>query len=106
MGRVSGLVGRERELDELRAVCHDVRSGGSRLVVLRGEAGIGKTSLARAIVDDARSLGADVLWTTAFADDGAPPFWPWRSLLTTHVRRTEPLALAAQIGEGGAELSR
>ncbi|HEV2784133.1 MAG TPA: AAA family ATPase, partial [Actinophytocola sp.] len=103
---MTGLVGRDRELGELRSVLRDARGGRPRVVLISGEAGIGKTSLARAIVDDARAAGGAALWATAVADDGAPAFWPWRTLLTTHVQRTEPHALAAQIGQGGAQLCR
>ncbi|OLF04462.1 ATP-binding protein, partial [Actinophytocola xanthii] len=99
---MSVLVGRERELGELRAVLGEVAAGRPRVVVLRGEAGIGKTSLARALLAD---LGEGAgLWATA--DGTAPAFWPWRTLLAAHVARTSPSALAAQIGECGAELSR
>jgi DNA-binding CsgD family transcriptional regulator/tetratricopeptide (TPR) repeat protein len=103
---VIGLVGRDWELGELRTVLQDMRTGQPRIVALRGDAGIGKTSLARAVAQDAQATGAQTLWAAAVTDDGAPPFWLWRTLLTTHVQRTDPLALAAQIGDGGAELAR
>lgn len=99
---MTALVGRDRELEELRTVLADARTGRPRVVVLRGDAGIGKTSLARAIAHEA----GEALWSTAIADGSAPAFWPWRTLLTTHVARTAPATLAAQIGECGAELSR
>lgn len=39
------LVGREAEIDELAAVIEEARSGSSTALVLRGEAGVGKTLL-------------------------------------------------------------
>jgi DNA-binding CsgD family transcriptional regulator len=41
----SGLRGRRRELDALDRLLTDVRAGQSRVLVVRGEAGIGKTAL-------------------------------------------------------------
>ena len=39
------LRGRERDAAILDALTHDARSGRSRVLVLRGEAGVGKTAL-------------------------------------------------------------
>ncbi|WP_422735567.1 ATP-binding protein [Micromonospora sp. WMMD729] len=39
------LLGRQRERDVLDRLMHDVRAGQSRVLVLRGEAGVGKTAL-------------------------------------------------------------
>jgi DNA-binding CsgD family transcriptional regulator/tetratricopeptide (TPR) repeat protein len=41
----SGLLGRERECEVLQRVVAGVRAGQSRVLVLRGEAGVGKTAL-------------------------------------------------------------
>ncbi len=45
----SVFVGRQREMDELRATLEDVASGRPRIVMLSGEPGIGKTRLAQEI---------------------------------------------------------
>jgi DNA-binding NarL/FixJ family response regulator len=54
------IVGRERELARLRAFVTDARDRPSALV-LRGAAGMGKTTLWTAAVEDARERGARVL---------------------------------------------
>ncbi len=44
-GRAAGLIGRRRECEVLDALVETVRAGKSRALVLRGEAGVGKTAL-------------------------------------------------------------
>ncbi|WP_436528964.1 AAA family ATPase [Actinoplanes sp. HUAS TT8] len=48
-----GLRGRARERDQLERLIRDVRSGQSRVLVLRGEAGTGKSALLDYLVDQA-----------------------------------------------------
>jgi DNA-binding CsgD family transcriptional regulator len=50
------LIGRSEEMAELEALLHQVREGMSGAVVLRGEAGIGKTALLNEIVEAADDL--------------------------------------------------
>ena len=52
-GRGVGLLGRERERDELDHLVTSVLGGQSRVLVLRGEAGVGKTALLDALVERA-----------------------------------------------------
>ena len=52
------FVGRERELSVLSTALRDARTGRPRLVLCRGEPGIGKTRLAEELV--ARADGAAV----------------------------------------------
>jgi DNA-binding CsgD family transcriptional regulator len=67
------LRGREHELDGLGRVVADVRSGRSRVLVLRGEAGIGKTALLQHLVERAsgcrvvRAAGVESEMELAFA---------------------------------------
>lgn len=57
--------------------------GQGTLVFISGEAGIGKTSLASAWSETARSRGATFIVGRCFERGVAPPFAPWHDLLTT-----------------------
>ena len=48
-----------------------------------GEPGIGKTRLVEDLAERARRLGFTVAVGRCSQDDGAPPLWPWRSVLET-----------------------
>ncbi len=75
----STLVGRDQELDALRGWLDDAMAARGRLVLVCGEAGIGKTRLAQEL---ARHLtDGDVTWGHCVDTDGVPPFWPWRQVL-------------------------
>jgi len=74
VGQSSSLVGRAAEIAVLRRM---LVSGGGRLALLEGEAGIGKTRLAEAIAAEAAALGYDVRWGRAIEGGGAPPWWLW-----------------------------
>lgn len=54
------MVGRERELHHLAAALARVRTGERRVMFVTGEAGIGKTTLVEAFLDDRQILGVDV----------------------------------------------
>jgi tetratricopeptide (TPR) repeat protein len=71
------FVGREAELTRLREAFDQAFSGAGRLVMLAGEAGIGKTSTVHELETYARVRGAQVLWGEAFESGGAPAYWPW-----------------------------
>src|SRR5689334_12170537 len=67
------LRGRDRECSRLDALLRDVRRGESRTLVVRGEAGIGKSSLLRYVADSApdallvRALGVESEMELAYA---------------------------------------
>jgi DNA-binding CsgD family transcriptional regulator len=71
--RHSGLRGRAGELAALDALVEDLRSGKSRSLVLRGEAGVGKTALLDYLVDSAsdvtvaRTVGVESEMELAYA---------------------------------------
>ncbi|GAA3881702.1 hypothetical protein GCM10022243_52780 [Saccharothrix violaceirubra] len=60
MGAVRGPLGRERELDRLRARVDDLVRGHGAALVVEGEPGIGKTTLVRAACAYAATLGLRV----------------------------------------------
>jgi DNA-binding CsgD family transcriptional regulator len=76
-----GLLGRDEELERLDRWLAEAPVGRARLAVLEGEPGIGKTAVARALVDRAAVDGLTVHWTGALEDAGVPPYWLWRQLV-------------------------
>ncbi len=75
------LVGREGLLAVGAAALADATAGRGRLLLLAGEAGIGKTTLAHAIADLARASGVVVRTGACWETEGLPPFAPWLDAL-------------------------
>lgn len=75
------LVGRRPELTQLRSIAEQVTAGRSAVVVVEGEAGIGKTRLAEAAAEAGRASGWAVAWSRCADDAGAPALWPWTQVL-------------------------
>ena len=71
------FVGREAELERLRAAFDEAFAGRGSLVMLVGEPGIGKTRTAQELATYAQLRGGRVLWGRARESAGAPPYWPW-----------------------------
>jgi DNA-binding SARP family transcriptional activator len=71
------LVAREDELRVLEELLARARHGRGGLTLVTGEAGIGKTSLARAVADLATARGFRVEWGRCLDGGTAPAFWPW-----------------------------
>ncbi len=89
------LVGRERELTELRSGLDAALAGRGRLFMVAGDPGVGKTALADAIGSEAVAAGATVLWGRAWDGGGAPSYWPWLRILRRLASErdiSEPLA--------------
>lgn len=81
------VIGRDTELEALLQRLAALREGRGGLVLIEGEPGIGKTTLATEFAAQASAQGVDVEWGRAWEEGGAPPFWPWvqvlRGLLAT-----------------------
>ncbi len=68
------LVGRQEELARLRACFLRARDGGSRLAVVRGDAGVGKSRLVREFRHQLVQSGVKVLECRCRADASASPY--------------------------------
>lgn len=73
----SQLIGRAHPAGLLRAEIGRALDSHGGLVLVTGEAGIGKTTLVTGGVEDAKRAGALVLGGSCWQSDGAPGYWPW-----------------------------
>ena len=97
------LYGRDEELAALRAALAGSSAGRGRLVLVAGEAGIGKTTLVEALLAEARADGAVILSGHSYDIDAAP-YEPWIDLLRSyHATAGEGLPRLPP-GLGNAEL--
>jgi DNA-binding CsgD family transcriptional regulator/tetratricopeptide (TPR) repeat protein len=72
-----GLVGRDREQTALRDALAAALRGRGGLVLVGGEAGIGKTTLAEAVLGEAIDQGALALVGRCYDLAETPPYGPW-----------------------------
>ncbi|MEX2228649.1 MAG: ATP-binding protein [Dehalococcoidia bacterium] len=93
--------GRERELGLLREALGAALDGHTRVVMLAGEPGIGKTRVAEELERHARVGGALVLWGRSRETAGAPPYWPWVQSTRALIASAEPDVLRALLGADG-----
>jgi DNA-binding SARP family transcriptional activator/tetratricopeptide (TPR) repeat protein len=85
------LVGREREWRALLDAYGAVAANG-RLVVIEGEAGIGKTRLAGELVGHARALGASVVSGRCYEEEAGVAYGPFIEGLRAVLAGGSPLA--------------
>lgn len=92
------LVGRSDEFSKLVERYHATRRGQAQAVVLRGEAGIGKTRLAQEFLAWAVGHDADVLDGRAFETGGRLPFQPLVDALRPRLdRENAPESLLSDV---------
>ena len=72
------LLGRGAELAVGEGFLDHVAKGPARGLVIAGEAGMGKTTLAQGFVDRAKERGFRTAWTWCWLSEETPPLWPWR----------------------------
>jgi len=80
------LVGRDDEIRQLDAALADAREARGGTVLLAGDAGIGKSRIAREVIDAARAQGCAVLVGRAVAGGVPTPFRPFAEALASALR--------------------
>ncbi|WP_405084288.1 BTAD domain-containing putative transcriptional regulator [Microbispora sp. NBC_01389] len=75
------FIAREQELARLGERLGAVRRGRGGVLLVTGEAGIGKTRLAQLAAEEAEARGVAVVWGRCVEAEAAPPFWPWLQAL-------------------------
>lgn len=83
------LIGRDAELGRARERLTQIAAGRGGLLLVGGEAGIGKSSLTREIESDAVTRGYRLLSGAALESDGAVPYAPFLSAVRSAFRGSE-----------------
>ena len=100
------FVGREQPMSALHGALDEAFAGRRRLVLLVGDAGIGKTRIAEELSAAARQRGALVLWGRCYEGEGAPAFWPWVQIIRSFVQEHDAPTLMAAMGPGAADIAQ
>jgi DNA-binding SARP family transcriptional activator/tetratricopeptide (TPR) repeat protein len=103
--RPAGLVGRDDELAYLDTMAGRARDGSTEIVVVDGEAGIGKTALLRAWAAQRAAAGDTVLLASCAQLDRSMPLDALLSALSALLRRLGPDAAADLLGRDAVTLT-
>ncbi|MFB4315295.1 AAA family ATPase [Actinomadura sp. 21ATH] len=99
------LIGRDHPAAVLGAAVDRTLTSHGGLVLVVGEAGIGKTSLVTAAARRAREQGALVLGGACWDQAAAPGYWPWTQVIRALRRAVPPEEWAALQATSGEELA-
>jgi predicted ATPase len=99
-------VGRARERAQLLQALERARVGAGSLVLIGGEAGVGKSRLVQETADEARRQGMTVLIGHSVDQQGAPPYLPTIEHLEEAARNLTPEALREALGENAPEIAK
>lgn len=100
------FVGRDRELAELGSAIDELRNGQGGLVLLAGEAGIGKTRLASEVCTQAIDSGALAVWGRCSELEGMPAYWPWIQVLRRIADEADTGGLVEVLADAADEITR
>lgn len=101
-GGETPFIGRHGLLQRLEAARATAAQSQARVVLIEGQAGIGKTSLMRHFCAGVR--GAPVWLGRCYEHAGAPPFWPWTQILREPMAAADPSELRRLFGPRAAVL--
>ncbi|TDC95671.1 ATPase, partial [Nonomuraea deserti] len=99
------LIGREHPAALLRAEISRAIGSHGGLVLVTGEAGIGKTTLVTSAAGEARRQGALVVGGACWDSASAPGYWPWVQVIRALRRVAEPQEWAAAEEAAGGSLA-
>ncbi|HXZ03279.1 MAG TPA: BREX system ATP-binding domain-containing protein, partial [Ktedonobacteraceae bacterium] len=92
------LVGRDQELAALGHLLNQASSGQGQMLLLCGEAGIGKSRLVAKLTTSATAQGFAVLEGKCFPTDLTRPYAPLRDLLRSCFASLSAAAIVAAVG--------
>lgn len=100
------FVGRDRELSQLGDALDSALGGQGQLVLVAGEAGIGKTRITEELADRATARGVKLVLGRCSESEGASAYWPWIQVLRACIADRPPETLRAQFGKNVAAVAQ
>jgi tetratricopeptide (TPR) repeat protein len=100
------FVGRDGEMDRLRAALAEACHGRTQVLLVSGHPGIGKTRLAFEFALSAARLGAVTAWGRGCEGGGTPAYWPWAQALRVVFEKVPASDLASRLGIGATYLAQ
>ena len=102
---VAELIGRDHPAALLRAEIDRAAESHGGLVLVTGEAGIGKTTLVTAAMENARRAGTLVLSGSCWDSAAAPGYWPWVQVIRALRRHATEAEWAEAEAAAGSPLA-
>ncbi len=99
--RETPLIDRTEEMKFLKEAADQTVNEQGRIVILRGEPGIGKTRLTKELRAYARSKGMQILYgrcPALFKMNGVPPYSPWKEVIRDYLQKSTPEQLQRAVG--------
>jgi DNA-binding winged helix-turn-helix (wHTH) protein len=96
------FIGRDNAFATLQASWQRASAGSGQVVIVRGEAGIGKSRLSEAFGEGIRRQGASVLEGRADGSGSAPAFWLWLQVLAELPGAKDDPMIGPLLAQGGA----
>lgn len=100
------FVGRETERAELLNSLHQAVAGRGALILLGGEAGVGKSRLAEEALAEARRLGCLTLIGRCYEQEGTQPLIPYVEAIEEAAQLLAPSVFRDVVGRTAPELAR
>ena len=91
---------------KVRGAVAAATAGRGGLLLVDGEAGIGKSRLAAEAVAYAEMEGARTLWGSCSEDESAAPYWPWLQVLRGYLENAGAGALQAVAGPHASAIAQ
>jgi len=98
------LIGRADHVAAVDGVLAHARSGAGQVLLIVGEAGVGKSRLLRSTSDDARAAGFFVLRGTSFEAERSIPYAPLLDLVRMFAGSASPAVVAHALAPAAGEM--
>jgi serine/threonine protein kinase/tetratricopeptide (TPR) repeat protein len=99
-------IGRDADLKQLTRQLEEALAGRGSLILIGGEPGIGKTHLASALLEGARSRGAFAVTGHCYEMEGSPPYLPFVEMLEHSARSLPPDTFRYALGDDAPEVAK